>query len=88
MKKIWKLIKNYWVDALVLVGVGIFFIVPFAFILSIAAKSRQEAGLFQFTWPTEFLLWENLTPQQMISGNADNIIWRPGKISARHRLEL
>jgi len=60
MKKIWKLIKDYWVDALVLVGVGIFFIVPFAFILSIASKSRQEAGLFEFTWPSEFLLWENL----------------------------
>jgi len=60
MKKIWKLIKDYWVDALVLAGVGIFFIVPFAFILSIASKSRQEAGLFQFTWPSEFLLWENL----------------------------
>jgi len=60
MKKILKLIKDYWVDALVLVGVGIFFIVPFAFILSIASKTRQEAGLFEFTWPSEFLLWENL----------------------------
>ena len=60
MKKIWKLIKDYWIDALVLVGVGIFFIVPFAFILSIASKSRQEAGLFEFTWPSEFMLWENL----------------------------
>jgi len=60
MNKIWKLIKEYWVDAIVLLGVGIFFIVPFAFILSVASKSRQEAGLFKFTWPSEFLLWGNL----------------------------
>jgi raffinose/stachyose/melibiose transport system permease protein len=60
MNKIWKLIKDYGADAIVLVVVGIVFIVPFAFILSIASKSRQEAGLFEFTWPGEFLLWENL----------------------------
>jgi len=60
MNKIWKLIKEYWIDAIVFLGVSIFFIVPFAFILSIASKSRQEAGLFEFTWPSEFLLLENL----------------------------
>jgi len=60
MNKIWKLIKDYWIDAITLLGVAIFFIVPFAFILSIASKSRQEAGLFEFTWPSKVLLWENL----------------------------
>lgn len=60
MNKIWKLIKDYWIDALILLFVGIVFIVPFAFILSIASKSRQEAGLFEFTWPGKFLLWDNL----------------------------
>jgi len=60
MNKIWKLIKDYWIDVLILIFVSIVFIVPFAFILSIASKSRQEAGLFEFTWPTEFLLWDNL----------------------------
>lgn len=60
MKKIWKLIKDYWIDALILLFVGVVFIVPFAFILSIASKSRQEAGLFEFTWPDKFLLWDNL----------------------------
>lgn len=60
MSKIWKLIKDYGVDAIVLVVVGIVFIVPFAFILLIGSKSPQEAGLFQFSWPSEFRLWENL----------------------------
>jgi raffinose/stachyose/melibiose transport system permease protein len=60
MSKIWKLIRDYGVDAIVLVVVGIVFIVPFAFILLIGSKSPQEAGLFQFSWPSEFRLWENL----------------------------
>jgi len=60
MSKTWKLIKAYWVDAVVLVIVGILFIVPFAFILFTASKSPQEAGLFKFTWPGEIKLWENL----------------------------
>ncbi len=60
MKKIWKFVKEFWLDAVLLVGVGIFFITPFAFILLIASKNRQEAGLFQFSWPSEFRLFENL----------------------------
>lgn len=60
MSKIWKLIREYGVDGIVLVVVGIVFIVPFAFILLIGSKSPQEAGLFQFSWPSEFRLWENL----------------------------
>ena len=60
MSKIWKLIRAYGVDAVVLVVVGIVFIVPFAFILLTGSKSPQEAGLFQFSWPSEFRLWENL----------------------------
>lgn len=60
MNKIWRLIKDYWVDFIFLIFVGIIFIVPFAFILSIASKNQQEAGLFQFTWPEEILLFENL----------------------------
>ena len=60
MNKTWKLIKDYGTDAIILVVVGIFFIVPFAFILLTGSKSPQEAGLFEFSWPSEFLLWENL----------------------------
>lgn len=60
MKKISKWIKDYWVDAIALVIVGIFFIVPFIFIFLTASKSRQEAGLFQFSWPSQFQLLQNL----------------------------
>lgn len=60
MKKISKWIKDYWVDAVALVIVGILFIVPFIFIFLTASKSRQEAGLFQFSWPSQFQLLQNL----------------------------
>ena len=38
----------------------LFFIVPFAFILTMAGKSENEASKLQFSWPTHFQLWENV----------------------------
>lgn len=58
--KIGKLIKNYWLDVIAFIVVAVFFIVPFIFIILTASKSRQEAGLFEFSWPGQFLLYENI----------------------------
>lgn len=38
----------------------IVFIVPFAFILLTAAKDSQQASLFNFSWPTEWHLFDNI----------------------------
>ena len=38
----------------------VFFIMPFAFVFTMAAKDQNEASLLQFSWPTHFQLWENL----------------------------
>ena len=38
----------------------IVFIVPFAFIVFTAGKTQAEASFLQFTWPTEWVLWDNL----------------------------
>jgi raffinose/stachyose/melibiose transport system permease protein len=43
-----------------LIVVFIFFVVPFVFIFLTAAKPRQEAALFGFSWPTNFQLIQNL----------------------------
>lgn len=53
-------LASLWRDGLALVIVGIVFVVPFVFILLTAAKSRAEAALFKFSWPSEFQLVENL----------------------------
>jgi len=55
-----KLIAGIWVDALALVVIGIVFVVPFVFIFLMAAKTRAEAALFEFTWPGKFQLIENI----------------------------
>jgi raffinose/stachyose/melibiose transport system permease protein len=49
-----------------LIGLGgilfttVFFIVPFAFIFTMASKDQNEASKLQFTWPTHFQLWDNI----------------------------
>lgn len=55
-----KFFKTIWLDAIALVVVGILFIVPFIFIVLMAAKSSQEASLFQFSWPGQFQLFDNI----------------------------
>ena len=57
---LWKFIKDYWLDALAVVVFGIFFVVPFIFILLTAAKTPQEAMQFKFTAPSQFQLFENI----------------------------
>ena len=39
----------------------IVFLVPFAFILLTAAKTAPDAANLDFTWPTEWALWQNIT---------------------------
>jgi raffinose/stachyose/melibiose transport system permease protein len=55
-----KFIARVWLDAVALFVALIVFVVPFAFILLTASKSRAEAALFQFSWPGKFQLLENL----------------------------
>jgi len=58
--KVWKFISKYWGDAVALIIIGTVFVVPFAFIVLTASKTRAEASLFQFSWPSEFQLIENI----------------------------
>ncbi len=55
-----KFIASIWVDVVALVIIGIVFVVPFVFIFLTAAKTPQEAALFQFSWPSKFQLIENI----------------------------
>src|SRR6266446_895487 len=66
--RIQKFIAHVWVDIAALVIIGIVFVVPFVFILLTAAKPRPEAALFEFTWPSNFQLSENIR-DVMVFGN-------------------
>ncbi len=39
----------------------VIFILPFIFIFFMAMKSKKEAALFLFSWPSEWHFWANLT---------------------------
>jgi raffinose/stachyose/melibiose transport system permease protein len=43
-----------------IVVTAVFFLVPFAFIFLIASKDRAEANFLQFSWPSHFVLLDNL----------------------------
>jgi raffinose/stachyose/melibiose transport system permease protein len=64
-----KVIKSVLIDAAMFVIFGIIFIVPFIFILLNAAKTRQEAALLEFSWPSDFQLWENLREVMVYGDN-------------------
>lgn len=49
------------------------FIVPFVFIVFTAGKSQAEAAALQFSWPTEWHLWENIVT---VLQNRDHLLVR------------
>lgn len=58
--KVWRFVSNIWVELMSLLIIGILYLVPFAFILLTASKPGPEAALFEFSWPSQFLLGENI----------------------------
>lgn len=48
------------IGILALLAATVIFILPFLYILFMAVKTKQEAALFLFTWPSEWHLWANL----------------------------
>ena len=58
--RIRKFMASIWVDVASLIVIGVVFIIPFIFIFLTAAKTRQEASLFEFSWPENFQLIENI----------------------------
>ena len=53
-------LARFWLDLVLLFVIGIVFVVPFAFIVLMAAKTPQEAARFAFTLPTDFQLFQNM----------------------------
>jgi raffinose/stachyose/melibiose transport system permease protein len=53
-------VRKYWLNAVAVLISAIVFLVPFVFIILIAVKGKQQAGLLDFSWPTEIRLWDNI----------------------------
>ena len=39
---------------------SVLFLVPFAFVFTMAAKDTNDASLLEFSWPAHFQLWDNI----------------------------
>lgn len=55
-----RLIRAWWLDTVSLAVAGIVFVIPFVFIVLMAAKDRVEAQRFEFSLPSEWLLFQNI----------------------------
>jgi raffinose/stachyose/melibiose transport system permease protein len=51
--------SRYWLSASALVLFGVVFVVPFTFVVLTAVKSRREASLLEFSWPTDWHIVDN-----------------------------
>jgi raffinose/stachyose/melibiose transport system permease protein len=67
--KVRKFVAGIWIDIVALIVFGIVFVVPFIFVLLTAAKTRQEAALFRFSWPSQFQLFENIREVMVFGDN-------------------
>ncbi|MCK6626976.1 MAG: carbohydrate ABC transporter permease [Anaerolineae bacterium] len=67
--KVGKFIGSVGRDVATLVIISIIFVVPFIFILLTAAKTRQEAALFEFSWPSQFQLLQNIREVMVYGDN-------------------
>ena len=55
-----RFVRRYWVDAVALIAVAIVFLIPFAFIVLTAMKSRPDAAKLDFTLPQQWRIWDNV----------------------------
>jgi raffinose/stachyose/melibiose transport system permease protein len=54
-------IRGWIIGVVAVLASVVVFLIPFAFILVTAAKSVQEAANLDFSWPTSWQLWDNIT---------------------------
>ncbi len=52
--------RNLVVGIIAIVVSVVVFLVPFAFIVLTAFKTQSESALLEFSWPTEFVLFDNI----------------------------
>jgi raffinose/stachyose/melibiose transport system permease protein len=65
-------IRKYLIGIIAILVSIVVFLVPFAFVVLEAAKNPREAGLVQFSLPTEWRLWQNFI--DVVSVNDYNFV--------------
>ncbi|WP_457100961.1 carbohydrate ABC transporter permease [Microbacterium sp. P5_E9] len=65
--------RKYLVGVIAIVVSVVVFLVPFLFVVLEAAKNPKEAGLVTFSWPTEWLFFQNLV--EVLQKNDYQVLW-------------
>ncbi len=53
--------RTRWLTGIIgVVVTSVVFLVPFAFVVLMASKTAPEAARLEFSWPTQFVLWDNI----------------------------
>lgn len=55
-----KTVRKNWIAIVAILGSIVIFIAPFTFIVLTAVKGAQESSLMEFTWPSQFHIWDNI----------------------------
>ncbi|MFH8251408.1 carbohydrate ABC transporter permease [Microbacterium sp. B2969] len=66
-------LRKYLVGIIAILVSIVVFLVPFAFVVLEASKNPKEAGLVEFSLPSEWLLWQNLT--EVLEKNDYQVVW-------------
>ncbi|MDR7113124.1 raffinose/stachyose/melibiose transport system permease protein [Microbacterium trichothecenolyticum] len=66
-------IRKYLVGIIAIIVSVVVFILPFVFVFLQSSKTSQEAGLVEFSLPTEWLFWDNLV--EVLQKNDYQVLW-------------
>jgi raffinose/stachyose/melibiose transport system permease protein len=64
--------QRWVVGSIAIIVSAVVFLVPFAFIVLQSVKTPGEAALMNFSWPTELVIWQNLT--EVLTTNDNQIV--------------
>ena len=67
-----RLVRRYWIDAVALGVALVVFVVPFAFIVITAVKTRAQAARLDFSWPTSWPVWSNIV--EVVTARNDMLV--------------
>ena len=65
--------RKYLVGIIAIIVSIVVFLMPFVFVFLQSAKSSQEAGLVEFSFPTDWQFWPNLV--EVLEKNDYQVLW-------------
>ena len=61
-------LRKHWLSTVAIITALVVFVVPFIFIIFMAAKDKKQASLLDFSFPEAFHAWENFIEVIQVQG--------------------